>query len=121
MASIDDMVDKGKGVVEATKDYAGREIKHQVWDKVYELGAAALGAGLGFYLGMPYETVSRALLYSFVGLSTFYTAAKLTSLPVNLYENVKSFFKFGKDLFGGGKKAESKPPSGLTQPAAAHA
>lgn len=122
MASIDDVVEKGKGVVDATKDYGVREVKHQAWDKLYEWGAAALGAGLGYYVGMPYQTVSRAVLNSYIGASAFYFAAKLTSLPVNIYHNIKSLLKYGKDLFGGGKKAESpKSSGGSLQPAAAHA
>ena len=125
MATIDDtLIDKGKGIVGATKDYGIREVKHQFWDKAYEWGAALVGAALG-YAAVAYKSASRvfeysseALLSGFIGLSTFYTAAKLTSLPINIYKNFKSLFQYGRELIGG-KKTEPQP-SGPLQPAPAH-
>ncbi|HLC62105.1 MAG TPA: hypothetical protein VJI52_03765 [Candidatus Nanoarchaeia archaeon] len=130
MATIDDVVDKGKGAVEATKDYGVREVKHGFWDKFYEGTLAVSGAIAGYYLyalnaaAAASYSVGKALASSFIGLSVGYTTAQLTSLPVNIYHNIKSFFQFGRELIGGGKtkieSQKSKPPSGLPQPAGAH-
>jgi len=121
--AIDDVVNAGKGAVEATKDYGIREVKHGFWDKVYEGTMAIGGAALGYALGAPYNSVAAGALASFIGLSVGYTTAQLTSLPINVYHNIKSFFQFGKELIGGGKtKIESqkpKQPGGLPQPAGA--
>jgi len=123
MATIDDVVDKGKGAVEATKDYAVREVKHGFWDKVYEGTLAVGGAIAGYALGAPYDSIYKAIAAGFIGLSVGYTTAQLTSLPVNIYHNIKSFFQYGGELIWGKKKTEhqkSSPPSGLPQPAGAH-
>ena len=120
MATIDDVVDKGKGAVEATKDYGVREVKHGFWDKLFEGTLAAIGAGVGYYLGAPFESIYTAIGASFIGLSVGYTTAQLTSLPINMYHNITSFFQYGKELIFGKKKTES-PKSPIGSPQSAYA
>lgn len=119
--AIDDVVnsavDRGKGAVQSTKEYVGREIEHGILDKLYEGTLAAIGASIAYASGLPYDSVFQAFAYTFTGFSVGLTTALISSLPVNVYHNVKSFFQYGRELIFGKKKAE---PAKSLQPAPAH-
>ena len=117
MATIDDkLIDKGKGIVESTKDYATREVKYGFWDKFKEGTLATIGGVVG-YVTSPYSGAYKALT-TFVGAAVGFTVAQLATAPFNLYHNIKSFFQYGKEVLGGGKKKTESPksPSGSPQP-----
>lgn len=113
MSTIDNIVEGTKGAVKATEDYVGREIKYGLKDKSLEIGTAIIGGGVGYYLG--------GIVGGILGLSVAYTSMRLITFVPNIYHSITSFFKFGKEVTGGGKKkTESlKPPGGSLQPAPA--